>query len=315
MGTDHKRTAITPVNWGGGGKFEQWEAKFRSKFTYVIDRDVKDEFVRVPLQPALEKIRKLKVQTKDVQCLEKNLIFACYQASHTKNVDDYSAANARRNREILLLQMGKQKESVNNLLAFISLNRAAAVGFFNKSRRMPTEGRHTVDAPASDKAEILNSLLAEYKYGLDKDAVNPVPIGVDAAFSYGPFIFDKEADDIVKREPPNVAELGLMFHLVYLFRYFTTKSAPQASTDTFTRHSEFVGDELIIQGEMLHGEGSPNYALVAILVNATFNKKYRASDVKLRLKDLLGPPRNVATKLAGKKRYIDFAGWEICKAV
>lgn len=311
MESKNDRTATTYLSWGGDDKFDNWAMKFRSKHTYILDRDVEDEFVRVSLQPTLETIRKLTVEIKDAHCLEKNLIFACYQASHAKNADEYAAAIARKNREILALQMNKQKESVSNLLAFIFRNRTTAVGFFNKARRMPIEGRHAVDAPASDKVDILNSLLGEYEYGLAKDVVNPVPIGVDAAFSYGPFLFDKEATDIVRREPPNVAELGLIFHLVYLFRYFTSKSTRQGSTDTFALHSEFFGEELRVQGEMLHAEGKPNYALVAILVNATFNKKYRANDMKLRLKDLLAPPSNVAKKLAGKKRYIDFAGWEI----
>ena len=309
MGVTIKKKAPAYRCWGGDDKFEKWADVFRTKFTFVTDSDADGKLSRVPLQQTLEKIRRTKVWANDAACLEKNLLYACYQAANTKKPEEYSAARARQGREQLLLQMKSQKKFVKGLIEFISRNPNAVMGFFSKAQKMPTDGRNMVLATSGEKLTLLTGLLTEYDYGLKKDIDIQFPLGVDTEFRFGPFLFDKEASEIERREPPNIVELGLIFHLVFLFRYFTAESAPGASQNSSV-NSEFCGDELMVRGQMLNDGGKPCYAYVAALVNATLGKKFHPNDMKLRLKDLLALTDKASAKLAGRKKYIEFAGWE-----
>ncbi|MDD5384545.1 MAG: hypothetical protein PHG89_06665 [Gallionella sp.] len=310
MGVTIIKKPSLPVCWGGDDKFEKWAAGFRTKYTYVRDSDAEGKLSRAPLHQTLEQIRRMKVWVGDGACFEKNLIFACYQAAHTKKPEEYAAARARQEREKLLLQLQSQMKHARGVLGFITNNPSTVIGCYRKSNGMPSEGRNLVLATPDEKMDMLAGLLAEYEYGLAKDAKDELAIGVHCLFGFGPFLYDKEALDIEKREAPNVAELGLIFHLTYLFRYFTAESEPRQSKDN-TNDSGFVGDELRVYGEMLNDGGKPYYAQVAALVNATLGKKFHSDDMKLRLKDLLAPPKRASAKLPGKKKYIEFAGWEI----
>lgn len=310
MGLTIKKKTSTHKYWGDGDKFEKWATAFCTKSTYVPDADNKGQLFRESLQHTLEKIRGMKVWVKDAKCLERNLLYACYQAAHTKQPKEYSAARALHERELLLRQMESQKKIVKGCLAFISRNPDVVTRFFSGAQKMPTKGRSVVLATAEEKLGMLSGLLNEYDYGLEKDIDIQFPLGVDIEFRFGPFLFNKEASAIQGREVPNVVEHGLIFHLVFLFRYFTAESTPRTSPDN-SMDSEFFGEELRVRGEMLIDGGKPCYAQVAALVNATLNKRFKPKDMSSRLKDLLAQPKRASAKLAGRKNYIEFAGWEI----
>lgn len=310
MGVIIKKKSSSSLSWGGDDRFEPWAASFRSRFTYALDKDSESKLSRVPLSETLEQVRRMKVWVKDSACLEKNVLFACYQAAHTKRPEEYEAARARAERENLVLQLNAQKKFAEGLLGFVTRNQSKVTGCFQKAKGMTSKGRDVVIATPDEKSGMLAGLLAEYEYGLERDLNDQLAIGVDNLYQFGPFLFEKEVFHIEKREAPNVTELGLIFHLSYLFRYFTAKSEPQQSRDN-TRDSGLLGDELRVKGEMLNEGGKPCHAQVASLVNAVIGKKYKPDDIKFRLKDLLAPPVRTSRKLAGRKKYIEFAGWEI----
>lgn len=290
--------------------FLKWAEQFRSKHTYVDDPDSETGNVRIPLYAVLEPIKKMRVRVKDVACLEMNLLYACYQAAHSKPPEDYSTSIARRKWEVNELSLQAQQKYVDSLCSYSIRNQTVVGNCFARASKMPREGRHTVDASAEDKAEIFQALLAEYAWGLKRVIKSPVIMGVDAKFGFGPFAYDKDAEEIEKRDRPDVITLGLCFNLVYLFRYFTAESLPSESSELFDIQPEFFGNELKFRGNMLE-VGIPNYRTVAALVNATLKTRLSTDDIKLRLKDLLRPPKKVSPKLAGRKRDIEFFGWEV----
>jgi hypothetical protein len=251
----------------------------------------------------------MKVWVKDSTCLEKNLLFACYQAAHTKKPTEYSSARVRRERERMVLQIQSQMKLAKELLGFISANPNTVIGCYKNTKGMPWKDRDLVLATPEEKLGMLSGLLAEYEYGLEKDAKDELALCVTNSYGFGPFLYDKEASYVERREKPNVAELGLIFHLIYLFRYFTAESEPKQSKNNIS-DSGFFDDKLVVLGEMLDNGGKPCYTQVAALVNTTLNKRYKPADIKLRLKDLLSPSEKDKSK-GYKKKYIVFAGWEI----
>lgn len=302
------------ANAAGGirnAQFLGWVEQFRLKHTHVDDPDSETKQSRVPLYTILEPIKGMKVWIKDVTCLEMNLLYACYQAAHSKPPESYTTSMARIEWNKLKLSLQSQQKYVDGLRTFALRHPATVTKCFAKAKRMVRDGKHTVDAPAQDKTDMLCVLLEEYSFGLKKELKNSMAMGVDAKFGFGPFAYDKDAEDIEKRENPDVITLGLCFHLVYLFRYFTANSAPQNSNEMFVIQPEFFGDELKIRGAMLDNWGSPNYRIVAALVNATFKTKYSTDAIKLRIKDLLRPPKTAKSTPISPKRHIDFVGWEV----
>jgi len=160
---------------------------------------------------------------------------------------------------------------------------------------------------SSTRLERLTSLLLDLKDGLlefQDDPDHPALIS-SSDFQYGPFEFDfdlnvnlKHKGTKLEEEGKNIIHTGLMFHLTYLFRYFTRQLVPKTSPAFFN------GDILMLDMVRMIKVGKPYGQHVAALVNAVFNEKYSTRNVKDRLDSLYKTTPGSKTK----KNPV-FIGW------
>lgn len=309
--SETKKSEMPSQNGDGwSAHFLNWAGHFQQKHTYVHDANTEGGFRFAPLSELLSPIKKMRVSERSANTLERNLLYACYQAIHSKEPEDYSTTLLRRKWENTELAISSQQAYVKKLKEFSGNYPDVFVQCFYKGTPHKV-GSGQVDASSRDVAITFQALLDEYAVGLKRVLINSAfAMGPNANFGLGPFAYDKEVREIEKRERPDVITLGLCFHLVYLFRYFTAEH-PLPKQDAFSATPEFYGEELKIWGEMLPASvGKPHYAIVAALVNACFKSKMSPDDIKLRLKDQHRPSKKVLAKLAGQNRYISFTGWE-----
>lgn len=94
--------------------FLSWAEQLKHKNTRIRDAKTDGGFRFVPLSEVLKPLKKMRVSVGNATSLEMNLLYACYQAVHSKNPDDYSAALSRRKWEITELALRSQQEYVEN---------------------------------------------------------------------------------------------------------------------------------------------------------------------------------------------------------
>jgi hypothetical protein len=150
------------------------------------------------------------------------------------------------------------------------------------------------------KVREIEHLLEQYRAGLEavKDFDHPIHLSIDL-FCYGPFQWGIPIEKW-RFKKQNVLQAGLIFHLSYLFRYFTCAELPEPLD------ARFKGWELEFYGPMLEC-GAPHTELVAPLVNAVFNTKLTTTQVMHRLKDL----RRRKSKGSRHINRPAFIGWSL----
>jgi hypothetical protein len=187
---------------------------------------------------------------------------------------------------------------VKGTLAFLGKHselakKAIAVGSRERGAKAP---------PAGEALLELQELLVQYLSGLEEleDFDHPAHI-TSADFEYPPFEFWIPIDNWVNKRR-NLAQAGLIFHLTYLFRYFTSPTLPEHID------ARFIDWRFEFYGPMLTGFGKAHAKLVAPLVNAVFQTKYSPVQVRNWLKELTIRRKSKGSNLRNPVR---FSGWAL----
>ena len=286
-------------------KLEEWVAEFEKKVAFTAgERGCPPG--RQPVRTILKKFEQLKLCRGTHGQLQRNALYACYQARYAANPDQHVAA-AERNE---LREGHKALEGhliqVNGMLAFLERHasmakKAVAVGFGRDGNTVLPMGK------AGETLQELKQVLLQYRRGLEEieDFDHPIHI-TSADFEYRPFEFDIPIH-VWHNKTKNLAHVGLMFHLTYLFKYFTSPNLPQRID------ARFVDWRLEFNGPMLKGSGGKAHSeIVAPLVNAVFQSRYSPLQVQNRLKDLTIRKKSKGSELRNAAIFI---GWELVDEV
>lgn len=271
--------------------FADWEEQFKKRSAYVSGSPPHMKAVHA----VLATFDGVALSRGSHELLRRNALWACYQASHAPDPsEDHPARERRKTREARRALQGHLEE-VSNVLAFIERHNDLA----RTAIEYGSAGRKAKTAELNELRRLLKDYLAGHEEVRDAD--HPAHVSL-SDFLYGPFEFwiPIEKWHFKAKE---INQLGLMFHLIYLFRHFTCSKLPGNA------EARLIGWELEFHGYMLKC-GRPHTELVAPLVNATFKKtKYSPQDVRYRVREL--------TKAKTKgSRYVNspkFLGWSLPK--
>lgn len=290
-----------PVSMSKRPSFKKWAAAFELQYTTQSGPTGK----RLSVREMLANLGRIELARGNVGLLRSNLLRACYLARYAADPKwDRDATIRRRAKNDLALVRGSRDEveSVLTLLAASeSVARKAMTCGVSSGGKQPT--RIAEEAPS--QVAVLRVLLSRLSMGLKEleDPDHTLHIS-SSDFRYGPFETEISVAEW-KHKPANVHETGLIFHLTFVFRFFTCPHVPVGSK---------IANEIVQPNVAMLKCGSPNAPIVASLVSATFRRKLSSENVRDRLRDLgLGMNRARAGKseLSKRKRSIvKFVGWD-----
>ena len=289
--------------------FETWIKNFKGTAGWVCSAKPQSEPEKQVVSETLQSISTIQVQRRSAATLELNLLYACYMAS--KALAPELDINSQVRNELAAERKCRPQtlKSIAILLDYIQHYRTTASKAIAQTYNSQKKAVHKPTNLSSQKLEALEEILADLEQGLMDFEVDPNHIALisSADFCYGPFEVNFDLNTELKRKATNQGEhgmhlnhTGLMFHLTYLFRYFTSNSL----TDISALYRFFHGDILVLAGVRMIDGGRPYGGHVAALTNAVFKEQYSSSDVKDRLRALYActPGSKTAKKAI-------FAGW------
>ena len=279
--------------------FESWQLAFRKRPAFVAGTATTLAHTRL-VSELLADIEDVPLARRTHAALQHNVLLACYSAELAPDPERDEAANDRARLRSDHKALLPHAQSVRRVLDFATKHREMT----EKAMSCSTESN--VGAISSDgqaDVEELVRLLSRYGAGLEAvmDVDHPIHIAA-SDFRYGPFEFDVSVQTW-HFKVQDVNSVGLMFHLAYVFRYFTCEDLPE-NIDAQFRDDTGVLD---LHGHMLDC-GEPHSELVAPLVNAVFKAKFSAARVRDRLRDL-------SRKSKGSHYFnrAHFVGWALPK--
>lgn len=252
-------------------------------------------------------------------------MYACYQASYASNIENDPADDRR---QIFLTGQTAIHESLSALAIISDLLEKhpeviiAALSYPDGPKEehdrlakgyksvLPPREVVNVIAPA------LRKIISAYKLGQANSDTNFSDMAADCII--GPFLYFHRKENRGHSSGPSkdyrrIVEDGLIFHLAYLFRYFSG-----GDKDPFCS-ARLKGDgEIVISGAMIK-KGDPHVDAVAHLANVVFDKTLPKNaisgrNVVDRLKGLLAPSVNEKISSRSDRRAqpfadIEFFGW------
>ena len=294
--------------------FSDWRQAFERRSGPVYAPTITGNWIRKSVSTTLNEIRKIPVIVEDNELLILNILVACWQAEHFRLGTFGRIREQRKQAEQAFSQLSQQAlyaQQVRLFAAEHSEYLAEALKAANTTKDYSTDD-------ATEDAETLLELIRQYERGLRRIEEYHHPAHIDPLLdhAHGPLLLNtsirvntKAGEKLSKL--PDAQSTGLIFQLVYLFRYFT------GQTHKVTSRARFQGKRLVIEGHMIDG-GRPYYSHVATLVNAALNAKLTPEQVKYRLIDLKrdrSPPRLRATSHPQgpevNLRPVEFIDWGI----
>ena len=273
--------------------FEKWAESFQNKPAPLYKSIGKKKRVH----EVLAEFHGIKLGRPDVATLQRNVLYACYQAKFSR--DPNSDAHAKERQAFIdsHKQLPTHFKEVRSVLAYLTQydgipRKAMSAAVASAGNKWPVT---QVTTGGTRKVEELRGLLGLYLAGLENAKKPPrlyyFPIG-PLEVSLSRYRWARKID---------MRHIGLMFNLTFLFRYFTAETLP-GELDI-----RDVGHGLLdINGPMLRG-GDPHTDLVAPLVNATFEATtYRSEKIRDLLNDL-----NRRTSGAKFPKRPQFIGWDL----
>ncbi len=269
--------------------FCKWISKFSNKTAYVC---TKSDCVKYAINKTLAELTSIKIKTKDVNILELNILRACYLASEAEMPEKDWRAQNRNELKSFMDSLPIALQNIYLLLNFISSNKSFSAKAFAVTGSDNSKKTNTESPSDYKKLKDLEHLLVDYESGLmdfssDHDHVALIS---SSDFIYGPFEFNYDLNSEWKSKGTkssdmgkNIIEAGLMFHLAYLFRYFTMDSPPVIPGQVFFDKDEI----LLIDSVKMLKDGKPHFHLIANFTNAVFATKYSSRDIKDKLDSLL----------------------------
>ncbi len=282
-------------------------AEFKESYGWIRSVTPKSEAVKSPISQIFERVNEIPLKRGSHQQLELNLLYACYMASKAPPPDLDSSAIARRTFAAEKKVRPSVMIAISKLREYCDAHPQTAKKALAESSLPSPLFNSPVAAAIAYKFDQLKETLAELEAGLvafEHDVDHIALISSDD-FQYGPFEFHRAISDWknkgTKKEDlgKNVIQVGLMFHLTYLFRYFS-------SPDKTTAPISLSGDILLLNGVQSIAIGRPYSHLVAALTNAVFKQQFSSGDVKSRLDNLSYVTPGAKTQRKAKPLFI---GW------
>jgi hypothetical protein len=305
--------------------FKKWADAFKTRKGYLGTKaEIEEGLEKVPVAKTLEKIAKSKKITSP-QCLEVNLLYACYQAEFAwnENVDRAERLRKRLSRGGAALtkataEMISVAEMFEKHPEIIEAALAYPDGPVEKADLPITPYRSPI-API-EAVRLIPDALRKVVSALSLSSANGDKYFSDmtACDVAGPFLFFHRQEERGRPSGPRsmyrrLVENGLLFHLTYLLRYFSG-----GADDPYCTAKMSKAGELVISGPMI-SKGVPHNDITAHLANAIFDVKYpkdaiSGAKVGDRLKTLLKPS---ADSNKSKKKdtrgepftHLEFCGW------
>ena len=281
-------------------QFQEWAHEFRTKLAFVAGV-LGEPPDKQPVHAILDKFKQLKLVRGTHEQLQRNALYACYQAAHAGDPDQHSSAKERKEFRESYQALTGHLVHVNQALAFIHNHATMAQKGLAIGSVEPGNKPLPMDKAGAALAE-LQQLLEQYRGGLEEiqDFDHPLHI-TSVDFWYPPFEFSIPIYNWHNKKK-NLPQVGLIFHLTYLFKYFTCPDLPE---NIDARFNEW---RLEFYGPMLRDCGKAHTELVAPLVNAVFPKaKLSPLQVQNRLKELVSRQKSKGAKLRNQVRFIGWA--------
>ena len=254
-----------------------------------------------PISRTIEKI-KAKISSPTVDLLINNLLYACYQANAALTITTDPAEMRREQFRHGHKLIGELRQGLNDVarlfesypevLVAALMYPDAPVGRHDRPAKkynpsVPVEHLVNAIAPAVRK------IVQAYKVSQMNEDITFSDHMADCAegqFLHHHRLANRNSKPGRTKDYRRHVEDGLIFHLTYIFRYFTG-----GDKDPYCKASISKQGELIVGGSMIR-LGEPNEAAVAHLVNAAMNRKFpkdaiTGRDVKERLRGLLKPSK------------------------
>ena len=275
--------------------FEKWAESFRGKPAPIYTGLGKK---KPKVHEILAEFHGIELFQPNVDTLQRNALYACYQAKFCRDPNTDASAKERAGFIDSHKELPTHFNEVRSVLGYLTQyngipGRAMSAAVADADNKWPAT---QVTPQGSKKREELTSLLRLYLTGLESTKKSPRLY----YFRIGPLEVTLSRYRWARKV--DIRQIGLMFHLAYLFRYFTAEILPD---ELDVRD---VGQGLLeIYGPMLKG-GDPHTELIAPLVNATFGAEaeYQSEDVRDLLNDL-----NRRTKGAKLPKRPQFIGWDL----
>lgn len=275
--------------------FNLWVSKsLLTKQSYFCQAGkAKSDATKQPINKVFDNILSIPVTVKTAHILQLNIFRACYLACEAETPDKDIHAQSRTESQDFLTQLPVALESVKSLVDFITRYRylsAIAITETNNSEQVSTPSDS-----GFQRLSMLGKLIDDLEAGLldFKNDNDHIALISGSDFTYGPFDLSIDLNKEWKSkgvssvgEGVNIIETGLMFHLTYLFRFFSTENPDQNFTSFFNENI------LMLDSVRMIKTGKPQHHLVALIVNAVFDTKYSSTDVKDRLNSIKKPKAN-----------------------
>ncbi len=298
--------------------FDEWADAFSKLSAYRgLQAEREEGQPKTPIKNTLDKVVAHAGADLSSESLRKNVLYACYQAAQTKKTGR-DPGDERR----LLLNQGfmafyKQRKTLESIAELLTSHPEAtkvAVDHFNTwpSNRQEYHNHQKVDAVPGILIDALRRLV-DFSTAYKSD---PGMVTGDMFYdcAEGTFLFfnRKSNRNRAAGKPYShngLVQLGLIFHLTYLFRYFSSNSTQLKDAP------KLRGDgELPVCGVMLTS-GENSYAFVAHLLNAveavdTSTTAWTSENVEQKLTDLLYPKgADNGKSVTDPFSNLEFLGW------
>lgn len=289
-------------------EFQAWIKAFKGKTGWVCpSKAPKSDAKKRPISETLQSIaNNIAPQRGSAATLELNLLYACFLTSRAPAPEQDVCAETRRELATEQADRPKALRALQELQNYLEAQRPTALRAMAQTDDPAVKVSSHATALSAQRLDAMRALLSDFEHGLFEFNVNSDHYALISSsdFCYGPFEFDFDLNTTWKKKGTssddggmNVIHTGLMFHLSYLFRYFTCETLPKTA-------AFFRNDILVLDGVRMISVGEPHGAYVAALTNVVFGEKYSSRDVKDRLDALYAPTPGSTTA----KNPI-FIGW------
>jgi len=293
-------------------EFANWSTVFVKKTTYIGMPKTECGYEATSVQKVLDSFKEIKLINGNVEMLRRNALYACYQAQRAQRFLDEGGIppsdKLRKENDLGLAALKKAIDALDQVATLLKKHEDVMIlglGFPNSF--LEIEPKKKIGSPSEAYRNTLfcvEKLLAVARKIDHPEFVgllNPyVDDGADPFLLYN----RKETRSEASGPKPNVIEVGLIFHLAYLFRYYTGGGAEQANY-IYPRDS----GEFVFEGPMLRG-GEPCMDLVTPLFNATFHKvRTKSASTELirdKLKTFLRIPTDKGYKAHSQDHVSEF---------
>jgi hypothetical protein len=237
-----------------------------------------------------------------IEVVRSNILSACFQASIAVNPDTGPEGQRRLAEKTIRNRLGDHRAEVDEVIEFLDQANDMAAKAMSCGIASPGRQPSQISKAGYDNVLALSELLIRYRAGLELVSKIDHPIHIASRdFQYGPFRFNYYIDEW-KYKGGDIRHAGLMFHLSYLFRYFTCEYLPQGIECTMQ------SGLLRFYGPMLEC-GRPHTEIVSALVDAVFKCNLSPERVRDRLRDL-GRGASKGNRRPRSKPQIGFVGWD-----